>query len=340
MFKNRFLVKFHGIALVIMLFVSAPAFLNVTASASEQSSFYGIWCSASKSEAEAYDYANWLSGYGFAARVFMTTDWSNLNSEPWYVISAGMYYSESDAYAALPSVQQVVTDAYVKYSGSYQGVSEVSDPAPGDNTITANESPAKYGKDISKTVDSFVFGLLSEAHMMCSQDADFSASNFLNNIHKLYTGEFSEKQKSMIAASNTDMDYAQNYYEVTIYETSADRVKETYFDLFGTKAADLILPEVRDVSDNSSSYYLNYAITPDGMVRNISYDMENEIDTELLEYYPDDKGQMVFRKKYQYYSYWGNKAAGQNPTVSLIVKVYAIPNDDSPYGYNLVGLEF
>lgn len=340
MLKNRKLVKFHGIALVFMLFVLVSAFSNVTASASEQSSFYGIWCSASKSEAEAYDYANWLSGYGFAARVFMTTDWSNLEQDPWYVISAGMYYSESDAYAALPSVQQVVSDAYVKYSGSYQGVSGVSDPASGDHTITANELPTKSGKDISKTVDAFVFGLFTEAHLMCSQDYDFSTENLLKNFRKLYTGELSEKQKSMIAASNTDMDYAQNYYEVTIFETSSDRVKETYFDLFGTKASDIILPEVRDVSDNSSSYYLNYAKTPDGMVRNISYDMENDINVELLEYYPDDKGQMVFRKIYQYYSYWGNKLSGQNPTVSLVAKVYAIPNADSPYGYNLVGLEF
>lgn len=58
---------------------------------------------------------------GYDAQVFVTTDWSNLNSEKFYVVTAGVYLSESDANAALPSVQGFYPDAYVKYSGDYQG---------------------------------------------------------------------------------------------------------------------------------------------------------------------------------------------------------------------------
>lgn len=83
--------------------------------------FYGIWCAASKSESEAQKYANDLIKNGFDAQIFVTTDWSNLNSAKWYVVSAGVYSSKSDANTALSSVQEVYPDAYIKYSGSWRG---------------------------------------------------------------------------------------------------------------------------------------------------------------------------------------------------------------------------
>ena len=60
-----------------------------------------------------------MSVHGFAGKVFVTTEWSNLNTELWYVVSAGVYYSQGQAEAMLPSVQVVYPDAYVKYSGNY-----------------------------------------------------------------------------------------------------------------------------------------------------------------------------------------------------------------------------
>ena len=79
--------------------------------------FYGIWCYGGKSEGEAESYAQNMRDNGYDAQVFVTTDWSNLNSEKFYVVTAGVYLSESDANAALPSVQGFYPDAYVKYSG-------------------------------------------------------------------------------------------------------------------------------------------------------------------------------------------------------------------------------
>lgn len=83
--------------------------------------FYGIWCYGSKEEGDANAYAENLKVQGFDAKVFVTTDWNNLNAEKFYVVTAGVYATESDANAALASVQGICADAYVKYSGDYKG---------------------------------------------------------------------------------------------------------------------------------------------------------------------------------------------------------------------------
>lgn len=90
---------------------------GTTAQQSEDTSFYGIWCYGGKEEGEANSYAETLKASGFDARVCVTTDWSNLNTEKFYVVTAGVYSTESEANAALTSVQSVCPDAYVKYSG-------------------------------------------------------------------------------------------------------------------------------------------------------------------------------------------------------------------------------
>ncbi len=82
--------------------------------------FWGIWISASKSEFEMAALIQQLKGDGFENSVMtMTTDWSNLNPEPWWVVSAGRYASEEQANSALSEIKQKgYTSAYVKYTGS------------------------------------------------------------------------------------------------------------------------------------------------------------------------------------------------------------------------------
>lgn len=94
---------------------------STAAQQSEDTSFYGIWCYGSKEEGEANFYAETLKASGFDARVYVTTDWSNLNTEKFYVVTAGGYSTESEANANLTSVQSVCQEAYVKYSGNYMG---------------------------------------------------------------------------------------------------------------------------------------------------------------------------------------------------------------------------
>lgn len=84
--------------------------------------FWGVWAYASKDLGEAVGFAQDARSRGFDAEVLLTTDWSNLNSEPWYVVTLGIAGSEGDAYDILSDAQSsVYGDAYVKWSGDYIG---------------------------------------------------------------------------------------------------------------------------------------------------------------------------------------------------------------------------
>lgn len=85
------------------------------------SPFYGIWCEADKNYSEATKYAERWRNTGFSVHVILTTRYSNLNPEPWYAVTVGMYGTETEAYNNLAKVQAVYGDAYVKYSGDYIG---------------------------------------------------------------------------------------------------------------------------------------------------------------------------------------------------------------------------
>lgn len=81
--------------------------------------FYGIWTGAFQNRADADAFAAAMQSSGLPAAVYLTSDWSNLNAAPWYVISAGEYATEAEANAALSSVQAAGYDnAYVKYTGN------------------------------------------------------------------------------------------------------------------------------------------------------------------------------------------------------------------------------
>ena len=83
--------------------------------------FYGIWCDAYKKRTTAQKQAVEYSKYGIDAQVIETTQWSNLNSEKWYVISAGVYETKESANENLSKVKEKYPDAYVKYSGDWLG---------------------------------------------------------------------------------------------------------------------------------------------------------------------------------------------------------------------------
>lgn len=92
------------------------------ASTIEKTPFYGIWCHGTKDEAEADSFAQSVtSNTGIGAQVFVTTDWNNLNTEKFYVVTAGIYATEDSANEYLAMVQTAYPDAYVKYSGDYIG---------------------------------------------------------------------------------------------------------------------------------------------------------------------------------------------------------------------------
>ncbi len=84
--------------------------------------FYGIWCYSSKNEEEAMDFSKSIAENGIDSVVIVSTDWSNLNSEKYYVVTAGIYESEDTANDNLNSIKSLgYGEAYVKYSGEYIG---------------------------------------------------------------------------------------------------------------------------------------------------------------------------------------------------------------------------
>ena len=81
--------------------------------------FYGIWCGAFKDKSAAERLASSVRERGFPAEVFVSTDWGNLNSDKWYVVSAGTYDSKEEAEKVLPEVKKYFESAYIKYSGEW-----------------------------------------------------------------------------------------------------------------------------------------------------------------------------------------------------------------------------
>ena len=90
---------------------------------SAPAAFWGVWDYASKDEAEAEEFAAQARANGWPnAGVYLTTDWSNLNAEPWYVVTLDVCASQSDAESAATRAQSNGYDgAYAKYTGDYIG---------------------------------------------------------------------------------------------------------------------------------------------------------------------------------------------------------------------------
>jgi septal ring-binding cell division protein DamX len=97
---------------------STEAKTEEPATSDMNSPFYGVWVYGSKDKADADNFAANVNG--MTSLVFLTTDWSNLNTEPYYVVSLGMYTTEDDANGALETAKDLgYSDAYVKYSGEH-----------------------------------------------------------------------------------------------------------------------------------------------------------------------------------------------------------------------------
>ena len=84
--------------------------------------FYGIWVYASKRLFDCEDTVRELKDYGYTADIYVTTNWSNLNDEQWYVVTVGTYETIEEAEKKLPDIRNIdlrYSGAYIKYSGQY-----------------------------------------------------------------------------------------------------------------------------------------------------------------------------------------------------------------------------
>lgn len=118
----------HGVLKSNNSHVDSPARSTKAASTEEASTtdgpdpFYGVWCYSSKDMDVAQSKADELSRHGLDGNVYISNEWSNLNKERWYCVSAGKSLTEADAEKVLDAVRNAgYSDAYIRYSGEYIG---------------------------------------------------------------------------------------------------------------------------------------------------------------------------------------------------------------------------
>ena len=84
--------------------------------------FWGVWIGAEKNLSKANEMVGEAWSLGVEASLVITAEWSELDSELGYMIVAGSYQTEEEAKEHLSEVTQDYPEAYVKYSGDYEGV--------------------------------------------------------------------------------------------------------------------------------------------------------------------------------------------------------------------------
>lgn len=90
-----------------------------TSGAGTTEPFWGVWIGASQDADEAQQLAQDARDKGLPAQVFVTTDWENLNSEKWYVVSVGASETEAAANDLCDkAIDAGYSNAYVKHSGN------------------------------------------------------------------------------------------------------------------------------------------------------------------------------------------------------------------------------
>lgn len=100
--------------------VTEEVFEEIIDESKRTAPFYGIWIGADKDEYEANQTADKAIAKGINAKVFLTTDWSNLNTKKYYVITAGVYETKEEAKSQLDRIIELgYEQAYVKYSGEH-----------------------------------------------------------------------------------------------------------------------------------------------------------------------------------------------------------------------------
>ncbi len=103
---------------------------DIDALAKYKDGFYGIWTNAVKEPGPAINEAKKLNKKGYDSYVCYSPEWANLNSKPFYCVTAGRYASKKEAEADLEGVKKAGYEgAYVKFSGErkYVTISYLSD---------------------------------------------------------------------------------------------------------------------------------------------------------------------------------------------------------------------
>lgn len=108
--------------------------------------FYGIWCTAYAAAEDAENFVRSMKEHNLNGEVIITSEWENLNPVRYYVVTAGRYYSESEADSKLSEVRTYYPDAYIKYTGAMLGKD------PNDNEGDYSDTEYKYPRQDGERV--------------------------------------------------------------------------------------------------------------------------------------------------------------------------------------------
>lgn len=149
--------------------------------------YYGVFVSSSKDKDSCYPTAEKLEEAGFnGSFVVYTPDFSNLNKEPYYAATTGLYETESDAKEILSEVKAAgFKDAYVKYAGTYVGDTYWYTMYSGENISVLKDGVML--RDVLLSIPYAAFGEPIKCNLFVAPDAVFDDSaetEFFGNYEK------------------------------------------------------------------------------------------------------------------------------------------------------------
>ena len=211
-----------------------------------------------------------------------------------------------------------------------------------DVNFTKSLGKVNHIKKTAKTIDSFVWKVLSEAQARVRnnfESPDYSKGEFMSQLNEVYDGKLGSRQKSMIAASLTSVDSWSQKDEISIGSTSAKKVKKQYKELFGTANPKIDLPKVSPKTD-TEKYYFDYAQNGTSKVFCLAYDDERDCTGKTTKAEKTGRNSYSVTRRYKFYEYWGTKVKGEPPTQIVTAIITLKKKASSPYGYNIVGITF
>ncbi len=160
---------------------------DVSVSSFESGEYYGVFVASFKTTDECLDTEMKLDDAGYRlCPIVYTPDFSELNPEPYYVVTAGMYSSKKDAEDTLADVKAAgFKDAYVKFAGTYTGNRNWYWLYGGEQIEVLKDCVILH--DVSVTIPYMVTGEPSQMDLIIDDDTVFDSSaemQFFGNYEK------------------------------------------------------------------------------------------------------------------------------------------------------------
>ena len=192
---------------------------------------YGVWVSAREEKEAAMEDCKALKDKGFDAAILYSPDWENLNSKPFYCVTAGKCKSEDKAKELLSKVKAAgYKDAYIKSSGKRQSyrvryIISGLDPyeVTSDKVYIHNVTVMEFTNDDMRTAT-----LICDKDTVFDKDCEMEFFKFYKPGQNVF-----EWLKSTLSSNSTDSEEVYmavaGVFEVSVTGNHIDRVYGIYW---------------------------------------------------------------------------------------------------------------